>query len=164
MPLSVRAVWPILFIILLITPSVLQAREFSASVRRVIDGDTIVIAGGDRVRYIGIDTPERGQPFYREATERNASLVQGRTVRLLVCPGEPRDKYGRLLAYVRSDGVFVNRALIREGFARLLIIPPCGLPVAREFRALEREAREKGLGLWADPTARPERRWPRRKP
>lgn len=124
------------------------SRSITARVRRVIDGDTVVIEGGERVRYVGIDTPERGEPFYGEARERNRSLVQGRVVRLEICDEEERDKYGRLLAFVYVDAVFVNRLIIEDGLARRLIIPPCGLPVAVEFKRLERRARKRRLGLW----------------
>ncbi|MFQ5735295.1 MAG: thermonuclease family protein [Thermodesulfobacteriota bacterium] len=138
-----------LFLLLaLLLPPPLQARTISARVTRVVDGDTVVIAGGERVRYVGIDTPERGQPFFREAKRRNASLVRARTVRLEICDAEPRDRYGRLLAFVYAGGVFVNRALVSEGLARRLIIPPCGLPVSREFQDLERGARQRGRGIW----------------
>jgi len=130
-------------------PALCAAGTVIAKVRRVVDGDTVVIEGGEKVRYVGIDTPERGEPFYGEAKKRNISLVAGRQVRLVVCDAEPRDKYGRLLAFVYAADVFVNRTLVEEGLARRLIIPPCGLPVAREFRRLEQNAREKGLGLWA---------------
>lgn len=114
----------------------------------VVDGDTVKIRGGSKVRYIGIDTPERGEPFYREALRRNIELVKGRAVRLDFCEEEPTDRYGRLLAWVYADGELVNLTLVREGLARALIIPPCGLKHAGEIREAEREARRKGLGLW----------------
>jgi len=124
------------------------ARSITAKVRRVVDGDTVVLEGGERVRYVGIDTPERGEPFYGEAKKMNRSLVQGRVVRLEICDEEERDKYGRLLAFVYADAVFVNRLIIKEGLARRLIIPPCGLPVSVEFKRLEQRAKERRLGMW----------------
>lgn len=119
----------------------------------VIDGDTVVIRGGAKVRYIGLDTPERGEPFYGAARRRNISLVGGRTVRLEFCGPEPTDRYGRLLAWVYADGELVNLILLREGLARVLIIPPCGTDTGRagELRAAERAAREDGIGIWARP-------------
>ena len=78
------------------TPSVVRVTKVAA----VIDGDTIEIEGGQWVRYLGIDTPEIGQPFYEEARNKNKELVLGKNVRLDICKSEPKDKYGRLLAYV----------------------------------------------------------------
>lgn len=144
----VKSLYVLIFLFIFVNTAEAQRRIPESYARYVIDGDTIVIAGGEKVRYIGIDTPEIGEPFADAARERNARLVMGKKVRLEICPEEPRDKYGRLLAFVYSDGVFVNRVLVREGLARRLIIPPCALPVAREFKALEREARRKGLGVW----------------
>ncbi|MFL5820263.1 MAG: thermonuclease family protein [Solirubrobacteraceae bacterium] len=128
----------------------------AATVTRVVDGDTVKvsIAGRrDTVRYIGVDTPEThpGTPiqcFGEAATAYNRRLVAGRAV-LLRTDAEPRDRYGRLLAYVyrRGDGLFVNAALVRRGLAAILTIPP-NVAHAGEFRRLERRAREAGVGLW----------------
>lgn len=118
------------------------------SVRRVIDGDTIVISGNEHVRYVGIDAPEKGEPFYEEAAARNRELLSGRMVKIIICPEEPRDRHGRLLGFVYSGGVDVNEALVKEGLARKLIIPPCGSERAGEFEKAEAAAREKGLGIW----------------
>jgi len=92
-------------------------------VTSVIDGDTIELASGERVRYIGIDTPETHHPdkpiecFGIEATVRNRELVEGKDIEL-VSEGEDRDKFGRLLRHVFIDGTFVNAQLVWEGFAR----------------------------------------------
>ena len=117
-------------------------------VSKVVDGDTIVMKSGDKVRYIGIDTPEYGSPFFFEAKERNRSLVNGKKVRLEICPEERRDQYGRLLAFVYVNDQMVNRILIKEGLASLLIIPPCGLKVEEAFKRYELEAINSGIGLW----------------
>jgi len=117
-------------------------------VREVIDGDTIVLDNGETVRYVGMDTPEMNEPFYLEAKVRNVMLVQGRPVRVLVCGMEPRDRYGRVLAWVTSGGTPVNETLLKEGLAKVLTIPPCGLVRANVFKALENEARDKKLGVW----------------
>ena len=93
-----------------------------ATVVEVVDGDTIRVRLPDGreepVRYIGIDTPERGDPCFQEAADANARLVEGRRVRLERDVSE-RDRYGRLLAYVHrvGDDLFVNEALVREGWA-----------------------------------------------
>lgn len=132
-------------------------RTFEGRVTRVVDGDTVHVrlAGRDeRVRYIGIDTPESVKPgtpvqcFAEAASARNRRLVAGEAVRLRT-DVESRDRYGRLLAYVyrRRDGLFVNAALVREGFATILTIPP-NVAQAERFRALERAARRGRRGLW----------------
>jgi endonuclease YncB( thermonuclease family) len=133
------------------------------TVERVVDGDTLVVAGGHRVRLIGVDTPETKDPrkpvqcFGREASAYVSSLLpEGHGVRL-VGDVEERDAFGRTLAYVYrlADGLFVNAALVREGYAQALTIPP-NVAHADEFVALAREARERGLGLWSScPVTKP---------
>jgi micrococcal nuclease len=124
---------------------------------RIVDGDTIRVQLGDRterVRYIGIDTPESVKPgtpvqcYAKRAAAANATLVAGREVRL-VGDVEHRDRYGRLLAYVYrvGDGAFVNAMLVRDGYARTLTIPP-NVAHAAEFARLARAARTTGRGLW----------------
>jgi micrococcal nuclease len=127
-------------------------------VLRVVDGDTILVripgppARRERVRYIGIDAPESVAPnrpdeCYGEASAaENRRLVEGRTVSLST-DVERRDRFGRLLAYVRVDGRFVNAELVRGGFATTLRIPP-NVSHAARLRALEREARRARRGLW----------------
>lgn len=126
-----------------------------AAVLEVTDGDTIVVElpGGrtDDVRYIGINTPEStpNQPlecFGHEAAAANGELVAGRTVELGFGP-ERRDAYGRLLAFVRVDGLLVNAELVRRGFARTLTIAPND-GLAPLLRRLEAEAGRAGRGLW----------------
>ena len=125
---------------------------------RVVDGDTIrVRLGGEveRVRYIGIDTPETVKPgtpvqcFGKAASAYNARLVRARRVRLAF-DAERRDRYGRLLAYVyrEPDGLFVNAELVRRGYAETLRIAP-NVAHARELARLARAARRAGRGLWA---------------
>ena len=121
-------------------------------VDRVVDGDTIVLATGERVRYIGIDAPEVGRNAERlgkESTEANRRLVEHRYVHL-VRGVTDRDRFGRLLRYVMVGGILVEAELVREGLA-----------VAREYQAsqpyaacvaaLEEEARREGRGLWSPP-------------
>lgn len=133
------------------------ARTAQARVTRVVDGDTIVVrvdGRRERVRYIGIDTPESVKPgtpvqcFAKAASAENERLVEGRSVRLEF-DRERRDRYGRLLAYiVRSDGLAVNAALLRGGFAETLVFPP-NTRHAGQFAAIERQARARGAGLWS---------------
>lgn len=125
----------------------------TAVVRRVVDGDTAVLADGERVRYIGLDTPELHHPrkpvqyYAREAAEFNRKLVEGKSVRLEF-DVQRRDRYGRLLAYLfLEDGTFVNGELLRQGYAQLLTIPP-NVKYADRFVELQREARQAKRGLW----------------
>jgi micrococcal nuclease len=132
--------------------------EREGRVVRVVDGDTIhvrVDGRDERVRYIGIDTPEDVKPgtpvqcFARAAAAANDRLVAGREVRL-VPDAEARDRYGRLLAYVfrAGDGRFVNAELVRDGFARTLTIAP-NVRYAQRFAGLAADARRAGRGLWS---------------
>jgi micrococcal nuclease len=134
------------------------ARERTGRVVRVVDGDTIAVAIAgrvERVRYIGIDTPESVKPdtpvqcYAHKAAAENGRLVARERVRL-VPDVEPRDRFGRLLAYVyrMRDGLLVNAALVRGGFARTLTIPP-NVRFAGRFRDLARQARRAGRGLWS---------------
>lgn len=123
-------------------------------VTKVVDGDTIKISSGETVRLIGIDTPETKHPtkpveaYGREASEFTRKLVLGKQVYLEMDVQE-RDKYGRLLAYVYlKDGTFVNAELLKEGYARVMTVPP-NVKYAETFIALEREARAARKGLWA---------------
>jgi micrococcal nuclease len=129
-----------------------------AQVLRVVDGDTIRVrldGRTERVRYIGVDTPESVKPgtpvqcFAKRASAANAALVAGRSVRL-VADVEQRDRYGRLLAYVyrEPDGAFVNAQLVRDGYARPLTIAP-NVAHAGELGRLARAARRSGRGLWS---------------
>ncbi len=118
------------------------------AVEYVYDGDTIKLSDGLVVRYIGIDTPEKDEEFYKRARRRNLELVGGKRVRVVVCRDEPRDKYGRTLGWVWVDGLLVNDTLLREGLARALIIPPCGLERHKELKSLESDAKEAGAGIW----------------
>jgi micrococcal nuclease len=125
---------------------------------KVADGDTIDVQLGatrERVRYIGVDTPETKHPakgvqcYGQRASDFNAQLVSGELVRL-VRDVAPRDRYGRLLAYVYRvrDGLFVNAELARLGYAQALSIAP-DVRYAERLANLARRAREQGRGLWS---------------
>lgn len=121
-----------------------------ALVVRVIDGDTVVIEGGERLRYIGMDTPEsttQHECFGDEATERNRDLVEGRVVALETDVSD-RDRFGRLLRYVYVDGVMVNELLVREGFATVSTYPP-DVKYQERFLAAQTAARQAEAGLWS---------------
>ncbi|MBS3978136.1 MAG: thermonuclease family protein [Syntrophomonadaceae bacterium] len=126
------------------------------TVTRVIDGDTFAIKIQDkeeRVRLIGVDTPEtKGpgkelEPYGVEAKDFTRRLLQGKRVRLELDVRE-KDRHGRILAYAYlSDGTFVNAKLVQEGYARVMTVPP-NVRFADLFLQLEREARVDRRGLW----------------
>lgn len=123
-----------------------------AKVTRVNDGDTIEIEGGQKLRYIGMDTPELYDPrkpvqcFGTEAKEKNKELVEGKIVKLEKDVSET-DKYGRLLRYVWVDNLLVNDYLVKEGYARISTYPP-DVKYQSLFSQSEKEARENKRGLW----------------
>lgn len=123
-----------------------------AIVDRVIDGDTIVITGGQWIRYLGIDAPEttggRDDCYGRNAARFNADRVLGKAVALDYGP-RCEDRYGRTLAYVAVGGQDVGRVLVERGYACALHIPPDGDERADEFKAHEAAARSDGRGLWS---------------
>ena len=130
-----------------------------ATVKRVVDGDTLLVTGLEReavlVRLIGIDAPETGEGRTRRecfGTEAWRWLAErarpGSRVRLVFDVGE-RDRFDRRLAYVYvPDGTFMNAALVESGYARTMTIRP-NIRHAGELQALERQARAKGRGLWS---------------
>ena len=128
----------------------------TARVERVVDGDTIVVrvdGRAERVRYIGVDTPESVKPgvgvqcFAKAAAAANRRLVLGRSVRLEY-DAEARDRYGRLLAYVWRGDVLVNAELVRLGYGKPLEIAP-NLAHAAELRQLAAAAKHAHRGLWS---------------
>jgi len=124
-------------------------------VKTVIDGDTIVLSNGEKVRYIGFDTPEfqsfqkKTEIFAEEAFQANRKMVENRKVKLEY-DAQQRDQYGRLLAYVYTDdGIMVNEWLVANGYAKTVIFPPNVRYVDR-FLHLEQEAQEQKIGLWGE--------------
>ncbi len=134
------------------TNSSSPANSDEVTVTKVVDGDTIEIEGGQKVRYIGIDTPETVDPrktvqcFGVEASNKNKELVLGKKVKLVKDVSET-DKYGRLLRYVYVGNTFVNDYLVANGFARASSYPP-DVKYQDQFKKSESAAREKNLGLW----------------
>ena len=118
-----------------------------ALVVNVIDGDTIELQDGSRVRYLGIDTPETGEPFADEATAKNQELVEGKMVDLQRGKRD-KDEYGRLLRYVYVDGIFVNAELVAQGYATAYIFDP-DERYSQVIVQLEQYAKLRERGLWA---------------
>ncbi|MBI5614274.1 thermonuclease family protein [Candidatus Gottesmanbacteria bacterium] len=121
-------------------------------VKRVVDGDTIQLENGDKIRYIGVNTPETVDPrrpvqcFGKEAKEKNRELVEGKLVRLEKDISEI-DKYGRKLRYVYIGETFINSELVRLGYATVDTVPP-DIHFSKLFRSLEGVARAEKIGLW----------------
>ncbi len=134
----------------------IPANARKATVKSITDGDTVVTADGEKIRYIGIDTPERGrdgkpdEPFYKEASELNRALVEGKEV-YLELDAEAKDKYKRTLAYVWIlDGTqekMANEEILRAGLAYVYTRPP-NVKHAEDLLACQREARNQNRGLW----------------
>lgn len=125
------------------------------TVADVIDGDTVALNGSDtHIRYLEIDAPEvlhsdsPGDPLAEEAKGLNERLVSGKKIRLEF-DRERYDPYGRELAYVFADGVFVNEEIVREGLARAFIIKPNDRYADRILSA-EEEAKRERRGIWGD--------------
>ena len=119
---------------------------YSAIVSKVVDGDTIDIQDGQRVRLLGINTPEKAQPYFEEATARMKELVLGKTA-ILVMDKSDKDKYGRLLRHVYVDGVNAGEVMLSEGYANAFFISP-DLGQKEEFERAEECARTQGVGIW----------------
>ena len=126
-------------------------------VERVVDGDTLLLQSGERVRLIGVDTPEIKHPkkpveyFGKEASAFTRRVVEEKRVRLEFDQANAarghKDRYGRTLAYVfLEDGTLLNAEIIKQGYGHAYT----QFPFSRmeEFRRLEREAREEQRGLW----------------
>ena len=143
-------IWLSAIIFLLLSLLACSTPPEAAVVTRVIDGDTITIDTGQRVRYIGIDTPEvypKSEAYGMEAWQANRRLVEGKEVRLELDVSET-DKYGRLLRYVYVGDIFVNAELVRQGLAEAKAYPP-DTRYQDLLEQLEREARLDGRGMWA---------------
>ena len=135
-----------------------EAKPAGRQVTRVVDGDTLILSPNDRVRLIGVDTPETVHPkkmvecYGKEAKEYTRSTVAGQNIRLVLDDANAarrhKDRYGRTLGYVYlQDGMMLNAELIRRGFAHAYIRFPFRYLV--EFRRMEQEARGRGVGLWS---------------
>jgi len=118
-----------------------------SKVTKVIDGDTIEISTGDKVRFVCINTPEKGQPGFQEAKDYLTGLILNKSVRLEKDVSEI-DRYGRLLRYVYLGDVFVNGELVEKGYAELYRYPP-DIALCDELEALEATAKTQKIGLWA---------------
>jgi micrococcal nuclease len=122
-----------------------------AVVAQVVDGDTIDLESGERVRYLMIDTPESTSEvecWGPEARTANQMLVEGKSI-TIEYDVQCEDDYGRLLAYVSIGEQEINRRLVEQGYACVLQIAPNGEDRLDEYESLEYAAQMLGKGLWA---------------
>ena len=125
-----------------------------SEVSRIVDGDTIHLKNGRKIRFIGINTPEIGykgkpsQPFSQQAKKSLQSLLQQNQKVGLYYDKERKDKYKRTLAYViLSDGQNVAEVLLKKGLAQSIVVPPNDQQI-NCFRQLEKQARQANSGIW----------------
>ncbi|MFA5142964.1 MAG: thermonuclease family protein [Candidatus Omnitrophota bacterium] len=147
-------------------PAAEPAKEETVFVAKAVDGDTLKLSDGRRVRLLGVDTPELhySEKLLRDArrSRKDIKAIQGMGERAAdftrrLCEGKRirietdirrLDKYGRLLAYAYlDDGTFVNAKILEEGYGQVMTIPP-NVKHADYFMKLQQEARERGKGLW----------------
>ena len=137
---------PILLLVLWAAPAI----GWEGTVVRVLDGDSLRVRQGGRIvtiRLYGIDCPEYGQKFWREAKATASDLVRGKNVTV-----EPldTDRYGRIVAVVGSRDRSVNKELVRRGMAWVYPRYCKAQPLCRGFEEMEKAARARKLGLWRD--------------
>lgn len=123
-----------------------SVKEITAVVERVVDGDTIVLDNGEKIRFLGINTPEKGE-FYKEESTKFTSKVENQTVRVEILD---KDKYGRSLGYVFYNGKLLNEELLRSGFASLFVYTPD--KYYDRLKKAEKEARDLEIGIWKKST------------
>lgn len=130
------------------------------TIKRIIDGDTLILTTGERVRLLSINAPELArdatpaQPYAEAARTHLARLAQGRPATLQI-GRRPRDTYGRTLAHLfLQDGTDLQQSLLRNGLALAIASPP-DLDLLSRHAAAEQTARTAALGLWSDPTFTP---------
>jgi micrococcal nuclease len=126
-------------------------------VERVVDGDTLIVEGGHRIRLLGVNTPETKHPtkpvevLGAEASEFTRNFVRGGQVRLQF-DRERRDAVHRVLAFVLVDGRSLNEELIRAGYSRAETRFPYSESMKRRLQKIEEEARSAHRGIWAPAT------------
>lgn len=127
--------------------SIGNTAQQGARVVEVVDGDTVVTNSGEKIRYIGINTPEKDQPYFYDAKEGNEQLVLGKTVEIQT-DVQPKDVYGRTLGYVFIGGVFVNKEMVKRGLAVTETIAP-NIQYQDEILKAQKEARANCIGIWS---------------
>jgi len=118
-------------------------------VTKIIDGDTVELSGGDKLRLLSIDTPERGELFYAQAKALLSDIAQGKTAHIEYS-NRRRDKYGRLLGYLYIDSIFVNKLIIEKGLGCVYLFKDTdmGRKETEELLQAQRDALKQKVGLW----------------
>lgn len=135
----------LIILIVLLLMSCSAATEISL-VTRVVDGDTIIVEGGQRVRLIGINAPEKGEPGFDEATEKLEEYIANQEI-VLERDKTNKDRYGRLLRYVRINGTSTSELLARDGVVIAMSYEP-NTKYQKEIAQAEKQARDQQKGLW----------------
>lgn len=126
------------------------------AVSKTFDGDSLLMATGEQLRYLGINAPEYNEPFGQEAKAENIRILEAaKELQFQRCLLEEKDKYDRVLAFVYADGVDVQEALIKKGLAFPAAIPPCGTLSIYRYEAAAAEARKQKLGIWHEVLKKP---------
>lgn len=124
----------------------------TATVDRAVDGDTLELSDGKKVRLLLVDAPEttsgKNDCFGQQAAQFTADRVTGRTVQLSYDEASCQDRFGRVLAYVKVDGVELNTALVEQGLACVLYVAPAGQSRREEFETLVSQAKTSRVGMW----------------
>ena len=128
-------------------PVILEHKN-SFIVTRVVDGDTVEIETGEKVRFICIDTPERGEYYYQEAKNYLSDYILNKEVKLIKDISET-DMYGRLLRYVYFEDIFINGKLVEGGYAKVYRYAP-DTKFCDDLDILETQAKNKYLGIWSE--------------
>ena len=148
-------------ILILLWP--LTAHAWMAKVVSVTDGDTIKVYNAElgqvKIRFYGIDTPEKGQPYGKAAGKYLASLVAGAAVEV---ESVTKDRYGRTVGIVWDNETNINQEMVRSGYA-WVYQRYCDKPFCDYWLALENEAKTSKFGLWQEPNPIPPWEWRRRK-
>jgi len=146
---------PVFIILLLLFRFVTELGEKGApserfKVIKIIDGDTVELLGGDRLRLLAIDSPEKGDLFYDSAALVLSDLILNKTLRVEFS-SRKRDGYGRLLGYIYVDTVFVNKAMIEAGMAHLYLFEDNLKDsfILNDLTATQKAAIEAGVGIWS---------------
>lgn len=153
---AVRWVGLIVLVLLIVTIRLVEDIGYDVKptdrfvVTKVIDGDTVELLGGDRVRLLSIDTPEKGELFYDEAKQLLEDLVLGKAARVEFA-NRRRDRYGRLLGYLYVDTLFVNKIIIDSGLGYLYLFKDTDLKRSETSRLLtaQKIALQAKIGVWS---------------
>lgn len=131
------------------SPAADSSAEIRGRVVRIADGDSFTILVGNnrqqRIRLYGVDSPENGQPYSKRAKQALGEMISEKD---LVIREKNKDRYGRIVALVYADGININEAMLKQGWAWHFKRYDSN----RNWDRLEKKARQAGIGLWADPT------------